>query len=97
MMGDKKTCIPENAQSQVGGVKNGDLNCGVPEEQFPLNGKCCSKRISLSGTAYERLCPYCSIFTSIPVGESLMVSHIFECEQQLYAKRSKIDKRLISF
>lgn len=77
-----------NKQIQGGGGGDGvGPECGVPEEQFPLDGKCCRKLSSLTGTVYVKLCLYCRIFTSMPTGASLTVNHIFECEPHQYGKR----------
>ena len=64
-------------------------DCGVPEEGFPQPEKCCSKGVAISGTVYRKKCPFCSIWTSLPDGASLEVSHIFECTLYGYGKRIK--------
>lgn len=66
-----------------------DRECGVTEENFPCLDKCCSKSDSLSGNVYTKNCPYCSIWTSLPDGASLVITHIFECPLYGYGKRVK--------
>ena len=71
--------------------RNIDLgcDCGATEGAFPRQGKCCSKIDSLSGDGYKKKCPHCNIWTSLPDGASLAVTHIFECSLYGYGKRIK--------
>ena len=71
-----------------GGIGHGG-DCGVSEEGFPQLGKCCAKSASISGSVYQQRCPHCSIWSSLPDGASLEVSHIFECALYGYGKRIK--------
>jgi hypothetical protein len=64
-------------------------NCGVVEEQFPCIGKCYSKNYSNSGIYCYSKCVHCSIWTSIPDGASLDITHIFGCTLYGYDKRIK--------
>lgn len=74
-----------------GSGKDGDFGsgCGVTEVTFPCLGKCCSKYSSLSGDVYKVICPHCSIWTSLPDGANLVITHIFECLLYGYGKRIK--------
>lgn len=63
--------------------------CGISESQFPQQRKCCNQILTLQGTVYEKICPYCSIWTSLPEGGSLKVAHIIECTLYNYGKRIK--------
>lgn len=78
----------EQLDNTSGGTGAG-ADCGVQEGRFPRLGKCCSKDKSISGTVYKRTCPYCSIWTSLPDGESLIITYIFECSLYRYGKRTK--------
>lgn len=71
-----------------GGNTDPVSDCGVTEGTFPL-GKCCSESDFLSGDVYKKKCPHCSIWTSLPDGASLVVTHIFECSLYGYGKRIK--------
>ena len=91
-MTDEK--IPGKALSDeelddIGGGTGVDGDCGVPEGQFPNLGKCCSKGNSISGTVYKKVCPYCSIWSSLPEGTSLVITYIVECSRYGYGKRIK--------
>lgn len=66
-----------------------DCDCGVVEGVFPCLGKCYIKSNSPSGDIYKRNCPHCSIWTSLPDGASLIITHIFECPLYGYGKRIK--------
>lgn len=60
---------------------------GVSESQFPCQGKCSNKNVTESGARYEALCPHCSVWTSLPEGAALKVTHIFDCIACGYGKR----------
>lgn len=64
-------------------------DCGVLEEEFPIVGECFNKRLTVSGTVYDKHCIYCSIWSSLPTGENLIITHIFECSLYGYCKRIK--------
>lgn len=64
-------------------------NCQVPEAKFPSLGKCCSKVDSISGSVYQGICPYISIWNSLPEGTSLAITHIFGCSHYGYGRRVK--------
>lgn len=74
-----------------GSGKDSDLGsgCGVAAGIFPCPGKCCDKSSSLSGDVYKVICSHCSIWTSLPDGASLAITHIFECSLYGYGKRIK--------
>lgn len=63
--------------------------CGVSEEDFPCIGKCYSINDSISGTVCRNICPYCSIWTSMPDISSLEVAYIFDCPVLGYGRRMK--------
>lgn len=65
-----------------------EKDCCVSEEIFPCLGKCFRKIDTISGVAYEKLCPSCRIWTSLPTGANLTVTSIFECEERGFGKRN---------
>ncbi len=65
-----------------------DGACVVPEQRFPELGTCCRLRMS-EENAYEKICRYCDIWSSLPDGDNLSVSHLFECTLNGYGKRLK--------
>lgn len=65
----------------------GEQDCGVPEERFPCNGRCCDKLLGLTVTVFEPRCPLCRVWTSLPDGDSLKVATIIECGLYGYGKR----------
>ncbi len=69
------------------GTGRGD--CGVPEKGFPQWGKCARRSVAAGEGAYQALCPQCTVWTSLPEGTTLEVSHIFECTLYGYGKRIK--------
>ena len=90
-MNDKKKNIPLEDELLAGisggiGESNG---CGLQEGQFPRPGKCFDESRSFSGMVFKHACPYCSIWTSLPEGVNLVVTHIFECTLNGYVKRVK--------
>jgi hypothetical protein len=62
-------------------------DCGVDDEMFPCIGKCCRKNESYFMVAYDKICPYCDISSSLPCGTSLMTITVFECSRLDYSKR----------
>lgn len=67
-----------------------EFNCGVKEEAFPCLGKCFIKVDYLSsGDVYKLNCNHCKIWTSLPDGASLVVTHIIECSLYGYGRRVK--------
>jgi hypothetical protein len=70
-------------------IKKPEDSCGVAEKAFPCLCKCCAKSSSLTGDAYKKNCLHCSIWTSMPDGASLAITHIFECSLHGYVKRIK--------
>ncbi len=68
-------------------IPNG--TCVVPEQQFPELGTCCRLKAGELNAAYEKICPNCGVWSSLPDGEDLSVSHIFECTLYGYGKRLK--------
>ena len=74
---------------QIGDAPHIDENCGVTEEQFPMMRKCCIRSSDGSWQKYQKLCPHCAAWTSLPDGRGLEVATIFECKQCGYAKRVK--------
>lgn len=67
--------------------KNPFEDCGVDEAMFPRIGKCCRKNESSFMVAYDKICPYCDISSSLPCGTSLMTITVFECDKFGYGKR----------
>lgn len=67
--------------------ETGHENCGVKEEMFPCLGICCIKDNAVFKVSYVKVCPYCSISTSLPCGLSLRTATIFECSRLGYGKR----------
>lgn len=63
--------------------------CLVPERCFPEIETCCRLKTSDGNAAYEARCPNCGIWSSLPDGGNLSVSHIFECALYGYGKRLK--------
>ena len=72
-----------------GGHPDPGCDCGVTGGTFPGFNKCCVKSDSPSGDSYKKNCPHCSIWTSLPDGASLKVTHIFECSLHGYGRRVK--------
>lgn len=72
-----------------GGATGSYDDCGVFEENFPCMCKCYSRSDSTSGVVYKNVCPYCSIWTSLPDGASLEITHIFDCSIFGYGKRMR--------
>ena len=66
-----------------------DGTCLVPEQQFPEIEICCRLKTGEGNAAYEKICPNCGVWSSLPDGEDLSVSHIFECTLCGYGKRLK--------
>lgn len=64
--------------------------CDVLEEDFPCIEKCYAKIESISVTAYRYNCPYCNLWTSLPDGENLEITYIFDCSLLGYRKRLKV-------
>ncbi|MDD2421264.1 MAG: hypothetical protein PHU78_03840 [Heliobacteriaceae bacterium] len=90
-MNDKKSNISledELAADICGGTGAGN-GCGVLEGQFPRPGNCFDESRSIAGLVFKQVCPYCSIWTSMPEGANLEVAHIFECTLYGYVKRVK--------
>lgn len=79
--------LSDEQLNNIGGGTDPGGGCGVQEGQFPQMGKCCSRADTISGTTYNKNCDYCSIWASLPVGVSLVVTHIFECSLYGYSKR----------
>ncbi len=65
------------------------IECGKGEESFPYLNVCCKKRVPLWEGRYEALCSCCKVWTSMPYGDQLVVTHIIECSQYGYGKRIK--------
>jgi len=83
------TLTRDEELDDIGGGTGAGADCGVPEEQFPNLGKCYSKGNSISGTVYKKVCPYCSIWSSLPEDTNLAVTYIIECTLLGYGKRIK--------
>ena len=62
-------------------------DCGVDEEMFPCMGKCCCKNNALFMASYEKTCPHCDIWSSLPYGADLKTVTVFECSRLGYGKR----------
>lgn len=63
------------------------IDCGVLEEEFPIMEKCFDKSITVSGTICTKRCIHYNIWSSIPTGENLIITQIFECSLYGYGKR----------
>ena len=61
--------------------------CGVAENEFPCMDNCFRKSAATPDGGYEALCPHCGIWTSLPEGTALKVTHIFDCALTGYSKR----------
>lgn len=61
--------------------------CGIPENKFPCMDRCFRKSTAVPDGGYEALCPHCGIWTSLPEGAALKVTHIFDCAACGYGKR----------
>ena len=83
------TPLSDNQLDDIGGGIGHSDDCGVPEGQFPNLGKCYNKGNSILGTVYKKVCPYCSIWSSLPEGTNLAVTYILECTLHGYGKRIK--------
>lgn len=81
--------LSDELLDEIGGGRGSGADCGVPEGEFPRLGKCCSKTGSISGTYYEQLCAFCSLWRSLPNGTTLAVNNIIECSRYGYGKRIK--------
>jgi hypothetical protein len=66
-----------------------DEDCGVPEEFFPWLGKCCLRTGSPASGIFREKCLHCSIWSSLPDGGDLTITHILECARYGYGKRIK--------
>jgi hypothetical protein len=89
-MGNKNAfCMPPGDRQPAKREKGADSSwhCGVSEDHFPLMGTCCQKKASMAGPVYEAICPYYDIWSSLPEGVSLKVTHIFDCAAWGYGKR----------
>lgn len=87
-MQDKKIKpLEDDLLTGVGGGSGGDHVCGLKEGQFPQQGTCFEVSRSISGLAFEEVCPYCNTWISMPEGVNLVVAHIFECSLYGYVKR----------
>lgn len=64
-------------------------DCGVRADEFPFMGKCCCKKEKLALNTFEKICLWCSIWTSLPDGASLKTATIFECVRLGYVRRIK--------
>jgi hypothetical protein len=64
-------------------------SCGVTEEEFPRLNMCCARDGRLPGVQYCKICPGCSVWTSIPEGASLTTASIIECLRYGYLRRIK--------
>lgn len=91
MMNDKKNKIilEDQLLAGIGGGTGASGGCGLQEGDFPGRGKCFNESRSISGKDYQKSCPYCSTWTSLPEGANLVVAHIFECSLYGYVKRVK--------
>jgi hypothetical protein len=90
-MNDKKINIPleDELLAGIGEGTGSDNGCSLQEGQFPRSGKCFEESRSIAGMVFKEVCPYCSIWTSMPEGTNLVVAHIFECTLYGYVKRVK--------
>lgn len=66
-----------------------ESDCEVTEAHFPCIGKCCSSPGEAAWFQYEKICPYCEIWISLPDGASLSITTIFECGKLGFGKRIK--------
>lgn len=64
-------------------------DCGVTEDQFPQMRICCIYSGIGALQKYQRICPHCKAWTSLPDGLTLKVATIFECSRYGYGKRVK--------
>lgn len=64
-------------------------DCGVNEEQFPQMRQCCIYIGFGTLQKYQKICPYCKVWSSLPDGLTLEVATIFECIRYGYGKRVK--------
>lgn len=60
---------------------------GIVESEFPCMDRCFRKSTAVPDGGYEALCPHCGIWTSLPEGAALKVTHIFDCAACGYGKR----------
>lgn len=60
---------------------------GIPENKFPCMDRCFRQSADAPDGGYETVCPYCGIWTSLPEGAALKVTHIFDCIVCGYGKR----------
>ena len=81
--------LSDEQLDNIAGGAGARSDCGVPEGEFPCPGKCCTKSRSLYGTAYQKACPFCSIWASLPEGAGLSITYIIECSCYGYGKRIK--------
>jgi hypothetical protein len=80
--------FPDRVSDPLREMEDSDC-CGVTQELFPCMRKCCDTSSTLTGKSYQRVCSYCSIWTSLPDGRNLDVASIFECRRYGYGKRIK--------
>ena len=66
-----------------------ETGCGVAEGQFPLMLHCCLYSGLGTLQKYQKLCPFCQIWTLPPDGRSLEVATLFECGRYGYDRRLK--------
>jgi hypothetical protein len=92
-MNNSKNNIPlgDGLLSGISGGLGGGSDCGLEERDFPKPGKCFQISSSIAGAVFNEACPYCNIWTSLPEGVNLQVSHIFECNLYGHVKRIKED------
>ena len=64
-----------------------DGDCGVTEEQFPRMKICCGRSSTSVRAEFQKTCPNCDIWTSLPDSETLKVATFFECGRYGYSKR----------
>lgn len=66
-----------------------NLDCphGIFEKKFPSMDNCFWKSAAVPDGGYKALCPHCGIWTSLPEGAALKVTHIFDCALMGYGKR----------
>lgn len=90
-MDDKESNKPldDELLAGISGGTGAGKGCGLQEGQFPRARKCFNESRSISGMVYWEDCPHCSIWTSLPEGTDLVITHIFECTLHGYVKRVK--------
>lgn len=64
-----------------------DEECGISEDVFPVEGKCCHKNGPGFIVTLECDCPYCRISKSLPYGTDMRTVTIFECIRLGYGRR----------